>query len=92
MLENRFEVLARHTHHDTAEHRDKSSVTVLRKAIVAGFGREPLDCLGREPHVQHGIHHARHRGPRAGSDRDQQRPFRIPKAHPHRTLDTFEGL
>ena len=83
-------MFARHAHDDAAVHGHKSPIAVLGKTIVACFCRQPLDRLGRQTDIQHRVHHARHRGPGAGPDRDQQRPLRIAEPHAHRPLDPLE--
>ena len=59
--------------HDVGIHGDEAAIAVIGEAAVAGFLRQRLDGLVVEAEIEHGIHHARHRGARAGAHRHQQR-------------------
>jgi hypothetical protein len=58
-------------------HLDEAAVAVIGKALVAGAGGQGLDRFIVEAEIEHRVHHARHRGARAGAHRQQQRVFRI---------------
>ena len=59
--------------HDVAVHRDEAAVRVVGEARVAGERDQALHGLVVEAEVEDGVHHARHRGARAGAHRHQQR-------------------
>ena len=59
--------------HDVRIHRDEAAVTIEGEAPVARLFRECFDGLIIEPEIEHGIHHARHRGTRARPHRHQHR-------------------
>ena len=58
--------------HDVAVHLDEAAIAVIGEARVAGILRQRLDRLVVEAEIEHGVHHARHRGARAGAHRNQQ--------------------
>ena len=60
VLEDRFEMFARHAHDDAAVHGHKAPIAVLGKPLIACFCRQSLDRLGRQTDIQHRVHHARH--------------------------------
>jgi len=58
--------------HDVGIHLDEAAIAVPGEAVVARNPRQSLDRLVVEAKVQHRVHHARHRYPRARADRNQQ--------------------
>src|SRR6478752_1940631 len=92
VFEDRFEMLARDTHDDAAEHRDEPPIAVLRKAVVARLRSEAFDRLRRQSNVEYRIHHPGHRRPGARAYRYEQWPFRIAEAQAHRPLYALESL
>ena len=60
-------------HNDIGEHLNKSSVAVPCPAGIVGFCRQCFYYFFIQSKVQNGIHHARHGGTCAGTDRNQKR-------------------
>ena len=73
VLEDLLEHLVVDAQHDVGIHLDEAAVAVIGKARIAGIGGQRLDRLVVEAEIEHGVHHARHRGAGAGAHRDQQR-------------------
>ena len=59
--------------HHVRIHGDEAAIAVIGEAAVAGQFGERFDGLVVEAEIEHGIHHARHRGAAAGADGNQQR-------------------
>ena len=78
-LDDLLEIVAVHLQHDVGVHLDEAAVAVIGEALVAGGLRQRLYRFVVEAQVQHRIHHARHRGARARTHRDQQRIGRVAK-------------
>ena len=82
-LDRVLETLARDPARDVAEHLHEAPVGVPGEALVFGGRGQPEHGLVAEPEVQHRVEHPRHRFPRAGADRNQQRilasPSRLPE-------------
>jgi len=77
-----------HPHHHVAIHLHEPAITIPRKPIVLRRRRQRLHGLVIQPQVQNRIHHPRHRIPRPGPHRDQQRHrFLIPELRAHDLLD-----
>ena len=70
-----FKVALAHFHNHIGVHLDKPAVGIVGEAGVIGQLGEGLHHLVVEAQVQDGVHHTGHRGPRAGTDRNQQRVF-----------------
>ncbi len=63
--------------HDVGIHLDEAAIAVPGETRIArGLGKA-LHRRVVEAEIEHRIHHARHRGARAGADRDEQRIGRI---------------
>jgi hypothetical protein len=75
-----LETTAIDTHDDIAEHLHEPSIRIPGKALIAGLGRKTGDALVVQAEVEDRVEHARHRLPRTGSDRDQERIARIAEA------------
>ena len=73
VVEHFLEVIVADAEHHVGIHGDEAPVAVIGEAPVAGFLRQRLDGLVVEAEIEHGVHHARHRGARARAHRDQQR-------------------
>ena len=73
VVEHFLEMLVADAEHDVGIHGDEAPIAVIGEAPVAGFLRQRLDGLVVEAEIEHGVHHARHRGARAGAHRDEQR-------------------
>ena len=58
---------------DVAVHLDEAAVAVPGEALVAGLTRQAGYDGVIEAEVEHGVHHARHRGAGAGAHRNEQR-------------------
>jgi hypothetical protein len=73
VVENVLEVVMFDAEHDVGIHRDKAPVAVIGKSAVAGFFSKRHDRLVVEAEIEHGVHHARHRGARPRAHRHEQR-------------------
>ncbi len=76
-VEDVFEVRMLKAQHHVGVHGDEAAVAVVGEAAVAGQFGQRLDRLVVEAEIEHGVHHARHRGTAAGAHRNQQRIFRV---------------
>ena len=76
-IENVLEVRMLEAEHDVGIHGDEAAVAVIGEAAIAGHFGQRFDRLVVEAEIEHGIHHARHRGAAAGTHRNQQRILRI---------------
>ncbi len=72
-IEDVFEMMVLEAEHDVRIHRDEAAIAVIGEAAVAGQFGERFDGLVVEAEIEHGVHHARHRGAAAGADRHQKR-------------------
>ena len=72
LFQNVFEMMVVDVQHDIGEHLDETAVAVIGKAGIAGAFGHRFDRHIIEAEIEHGIHHARHRGARARADRQQQ--------------------
>ncbi len=79
LIDEGLKILLAHFHNHVGIHLDEPAVAVPGPAGVAGLGSHHRHHVLIEAQVQNGIHHARHRGPGAGTDRDQQGVFLIPE-------------
>ena len=77
LVEDFLEMMVLDAEHHVGIHGDEAPVAVEREAPVAGFIRERFHRDVVEPEIEHGVHHTRHRGARAGAHRNQQRVLRI---------------
>ena len=73
VVEQFLEMLVADAEHHVGIHGDEAPVAVIGEAAVAGFLRQRLDRLVVEAEIEHGVHHAGHRGAGAGAHRHQQR-------------------
>ncbi len=77
--------------HDLAVHLDEAAIAVLGEARIAALARQALDGVVVEAEIEDRVHHARHRGARAGAHRDQQRIGRVAEARIEPPLQRGEG-
>ncbi len=82
-LQRVFEQVMIDAQHHIAVHLDEPAIAVPGKARIAGTVRQTCHSCVIQPEIKDGIHHPRHRYPRAGADRDQQRISRIAEALAH---------
>ena len=73
LLENLLEVVVLDVEHDVRVHLDESAIGIIREALIAGALGQSLHGDVVEAKIQHGVHHAGHRGARARPHRHQQR-------------------
>ncbi len=73
VVEQLLEVLMVDAQHHVGIHGDEAAIAVIGEAPVARLRRQRLDGFVVEAEIEHGVHHARHRGARAGAHRNQQR-------------------
>ena len=73
VFENVLEIVVFDAEHDIRIHLDEAAVAVVGETVVAGAFRQGSNSLVVETEVEHGVHHARHRGPRTGANRNQKR-------------------
>ena len=82
-------------HDDVGEHLDETAVAVPRPARVLRLLGKRLDDRLVEAEVEDRIHHARHRGARTRTDRDEERILEVAELLAGRLLelhDVFEDL
>ena len=60
-----LEVVVINAHHHVAVHLDETAVAVVGEPFVAAVRGQSFDAIVIEAEVEDGIHHPRHRGPRA---------------------------
>ena len=77
LLQQVFETAVIDLQHDVAIHLDEAAIAVIGEAGIAGGFRQTFGDRVVHAEVQDGVHHPRHRGARAGPDRDEQRIRRI---------------
>ncbi len=78
--------------HHIRIHRDEAAIAVIGEAAVAGESSQRFHRLVVEAEVEHGIHHARHRRARAGTDRHQQRILGVAERLAGQFADIVERL
>ena len=87
-----LEMVVLDTEHDLPVHLDEAAIAVIGKALVLALDGQALDRPVVEPEVEDGVHHPRHRHPRAGADRNQERVVGVAKARAERPLDRGETV
>ena len=70
-------------HHHVGVHHDQAAIGVVDEARVVGLGDQAGDRARGEADVEDRLHHAGHRGARAGADRDEQRVLRVAELLAH---------
>ena len=78
--------------HHIRIHGDEAAIAVIGEAAVAGQFGERFDGLVVEAEIEHGVHHARHRGAAAGTHRHQQRILGIAERLAGQLADMVERL
>jgi hypothetical protein len=91
VVQNLFEIVVAQAQHHVGIHGDEAAVAVEGEAAVARQFRQPLDRLVVEAQIQDGVHHPRHRGPRARAHRDQQRVGRVAERLADDALDLLQA-
>ena len=79
-------------HHNIGKHLNKSSVGIISKSGISCLLRESLNGYIVESQIQNGIHHAGHGCSRAGTNRYQERIFRITKFSAVLSLKPFQRV
>ncbi len=72
-VEQFLEMLMTDAEHHVGIHGDEAPVAVIGETAVAGLCRQRLHGLVVEAEIEHGVHHARHRGAGTGAHGDQER-------------------
>ncbi len=80
VLQDLLEQLVVEAEHHVGIHLDEAAIGVVGEAPVARARRQALDGLIVEPQIEHGIHHAGHRGAAARPDGHEQRIAHIAEA------------
>src|SRR3546814_11647731 len=91
-LEDLLEVMVVDFEHHVAEHLDEAAVAVVGEAPVTGGLGEAFHRLVVEAEVEDGVHHARHRGARAGAHGHKEQALRIAARCRDPRLDTHQRL
>ncbi len=90
VVEDFLEMAVVHLEHDAGIHLDEAAIGVVGEALIAGELGEAFDGCRVETEIEHGVHHARHRGARAGADGDEQRTLGIAEAGAGELADARE--
>ncbi len=90
LVEELLEQVVIEAEHHVGIHGDEAAVGIVGEAPVAGIPGDRLDGLVVEAEVEHGVHHARHRGAGAGAHRDEQRVLAIAEPAPGQPADLRE--
>ena len=77
---------------DVAVHLDEAAVGVVDEALVAGLGDQGRGRLVVEAEVEDGVHHARHGGPGAGADGDEEGVLGVAERLADRFLELLQVL
>jgi hypothetical protein len=76
---------------DVGIHLYEAAIGVVREAAVGDLC-QPFDGLVIETEIEHGVHHARHGGTRAGAHRHEQRIGDIAEAGAGALANALHGL
>ena len=90
VVEDFLEVMMADAEHDVGIHGDEAAVAVLGETPVAGLFRERIYRDVVEAEIEHGVHHAGHRGARARAHRNQQGIFGVAEFFPGDAADFLE--
>ena len=90
LVEGLLEVMVADVEDHVRIHGDEAPVAVVGEALVARTSGQCGDGDVVQAEVEHRVHHARHRGPGAGADRDEQRVLGIPEGAPREGADRGE--
>ena len=91
-IEDVLEMMMLEAEHHIRIHGDEAAIAVIGESTIAGQFGERFDGLVVEAEIEHGIHHARHRGAAAGTDRHQERILRITERLAGQLADMIERL
>ena len=87
-----FECIMIQLEHHVGIHLDEAAIAVPGETLVAGGIGQTFHGFVVQTEIEHGVHHARHRGAGTGADRDQQRIGRIAKFLAGHRLDMGDAL
>ena len=90
LLQQVIEDLLFHAHDHVGIHLHETPVGIIGKTLIAALGDDPLYGGVVEAEIENRIHHARHGGPGAGTDGDQQGILGIAELLAHQLFDLFE--
>ena len=91
-VEDVLEMMMLEAEHHVRIHGDEAAIAVIGEAAIAGQFGERFDGLVVEAEIEHGVHHARHRGAAAGAHRHQQRILGIAERLAGELADMVERL
>ncbi len=80
------------TDHHVRIHGNEAAIAVIGETAIARESGQRLDRAVVEAEIEHCIHHAGHRGPRAGAHRDQKRIARIAERLAGQLADIIQRL
>ena len=78
-------------HDHVGVHHDQAAVGVVDEPRVAGLRDQAGDRGGGQTDVQHGFHHAGHRGAGAGAAGEQERIVGVAELHAHDRFGLLQG-
>ncbi|MGY4335574.1 hypothetical protein ACVWW3_000480 [Bradyrhizobium sp. LM2.9] len=91
-VEDFLEMMMLEAEHHVRIHGDEAAIAVIGEAAVARQFRQRFHGLVVEAEIEHGVHHARHRGAAAGANRNEQRVPGIAEALAGQLADMRERL
>ena len=91
-VEDLLEVMMLEAEHHVRIHGDEAAIAVIGEAAIARELRQRFHGLVVEAEIEHGVHHARHRGARAGAHGDEQRVFGVAEHLAGQLADIVERL
>ena len=78
--------------HNAGKHLNETAIGVQREAAISGELGQTFQRFIVEAQVEHRVHHAGHRSPRAGTYGDEERILRVSESLPCLLLYFFHGL
>ena len=87
-----LEVVVLNAHDDVAVHLDEAAAGVLHEPLVAREVDQRLRRHVVQPEIEHGVHHAGHRGCGAGAHGDEQRVRALAEALARGGLQLRQGV
>ncbi len=91
-VEDFLEVMMLEAEHHVRIHGDEAAIAVIGEAAIARELRQRFHGLVVEAEIEHGVHHARHRGARAGAHGDEQRVLGVAEHLAGQLADIVERL
>ena len=91
-LQRLLEIVMPDIEHDVGVHLDEAAIAVPGEALVARRLAKAQHGAVVQAEIEHGIHHAGHRGASAGAHRDQQRIVGVTEAGANGLLDRSQRL